>query len=61
MLNSRTIGNLLDLQILRETTNADGQTVRRVIDTTGSILEYTLDAAGNPTNVRLLQGGGGGR
>lgn len=56
VVNSRTVGNLLDLQVLGETTNAAGQTVRRVTDTTGALLEYTLDATGNPTNVRLLQG-----
>lgn len=61
IVSSRTVGNLLDLQLLRETTNAAGQTVRRVLDTTGAILEYTVDAAGQPTNIRLLQAGSGGR
>ena len=61
VLSSDVLGNLTDLQLLRETTNAAGQTVRRVLDTSGAILEYTLDSAGNPTNIRLLGGGSGGR
>jgi hypothetical protein len=41
-----TVGRLLDLPVIHETTNADGQSVKLVRDTTGAIIEYTLDKTG---------------
>jgi hypothetical protein len=36
------------------TTNQSGQTVRRVLDTTGAVIELTLDAAGRVVNSRVV-------
>nr|MDQ3746683.1 hypothetical protein [Acidobacteriota bacterium] len=37
-----------------DTTNAAGQTVRRVLDTSGAVIELTLDAAGRVINSRVV-------
>jgi hypothetical protein len=60
VLNQRTIGSILDtaatgLSIIGETTNAAGQTVRRLRDASGSIIEVTLDSAGRIVNSRVVQ------
>ena len=55
MTGSRTVSNLLNLQTLQEPTNAAGQTMRQVRDTTGNLIEYTLDSAGGVLNARVLQ------
>jgi hypothetical protein len=36
------------------TTTATGQTARRVLDTTGAVIEVTLDAAGRVVNSRVV-------
>ena len=56
LLSERTLGNLADLQVLSETTNAAGQLVRRVRDTAGRTLEYVTDQAGNVVSTRVLSG-----
>jgi YD repeat-containing protein len=45
--------------VLRETTNAAGQTVRQVRDTTGRTLEYTVDSAGRVVGSRVVSGATG--
>ena len=59
VVNSRTVGKLLDLQVLNETTNAAGQVVKTVRDTTGATIEYTLDNAGKIINSRVVTQGPG--
>jgi hypothetical protein len=59
LVNSRTLGRALDLPVVRETTNAAGQTVRQVRDTGGGLIELTLDRAGQVVNSRVLNGAGG--
>lgn len=58
MLNSRTVGNVTDLDVVRETTNAAGQTVRTVRDTTGAVLELVLDQAGKVVSSKVVSQGG---
>lgn len=52
----RTIGSVLSLPTIRETTNAAGQLVRQVRDQAGAVIEYTLDKATNQLRgIRVLQ------
>jgi hypothetical protein len=37
-----------------DTTNASGQTLRRVVDTTGAVIELTLDQTGRVINSRVV-------
>ena len=51
----KAVGSLLDLPKLSETTNAAGQLVRRVRDSAGKVLEYTLDRTSNAVSgVKLV-------
>jgi hypothetical protein len=43
VLDDKTVGSLLDLPVINQTTNTAGQAVRQVRDTTGAVIEYTLD------------------
>jgi hypothetical protein len=58
-IGEKVVGNILQLPVLRETTNTAGQVVRQVRDAAANkLLEYTLDKAANKIlGVRLLQGG----
>jgi hypothetical protein len=47
--------------VLGETTNTAGQTVRRVRDTSGAVIELTLDQAGRIINSRVVSQAGGER
>jgi hypothetical protein len=51
----RTVGSITSLPQVSQTTNAAGQLVRRVRDTTGKIIEYILDAAGRLSGIRIVQ------
>jgi hypothetical protein len=52
----KTLGSVLSLPVLKETTNTLGQVVRQVRDQSGGLLEYTLDKATNKlSGIRLLQ------
>ena len=51
----RTVGSITSLPQVSQTTNASGQLVRRVRDTTGKIIEYILDAAGRLSGIRIVQ------
>lgn len=55
VVNTRTVGRLLDQPMVRETTNTAGQTVRQVRDQSGAIVELILDNAGRVTGSRVLQ------
>jgi hypothetical protein len=55
VVNSRTVGNLTDLRVLSETTNAAGQTVRRLQDTGGGVIEAVLDSTGKIVSSRVVQ------
>jgi len=57
VLNTRTVGRLLDLPVVSETKNAAGQTVRRVRDTSGKVIELVLDTAGKILSTSLVGGG----
>jgi hypothetical protein len=51
----RAVGSILDLPKVSETTNAAGNIVRRVRDTAGKVVEFTLDKASNAiSNVKLV-------
>ena len=54
IVNQRTVGNVLNLSTVRETTGAGGQILRQVRDTSGAVIELTLDAAGRVTNSRVV-------
>jgi hypothetical protein len=61
VLNQRTLGSVLDtaatgLRVVNETTNSQGQTVRRLQDASGGIVEVTLDTAGKIVNSRIISG-----
>ncbi len=54
VVNQRTVGNVLNLSTVQETTGAGGQILRQVRDTSGAVIELTLDAAGKVTNSRVI-------
>jgi len=61
VLNQRTLGSVLDtaasgLRVVNETTNAQGQTVRRLQDASGGIVEVTVDTAGKILSSRIISG-----
>lgn len=48
------LGSVLDLPTLSETTNAAGNVVRHVRDSSGKVIEFTLDKATNAvSNVKV--------
>lgn len=56
LIAQKTVGNILNLPTIKETTNAAGQIVRQVKDQAGNLIEYTLDKATNKlAGVRLLK------
>lgn len=59
VVNSRTLGQITSLPVLRETTNTAGQTVRQVRHTSGAVLEYVVDTAGRVVSSRVLQAAAG--
>ena len=61
LVNERTVGRLLDMQVIRETTNAAGQAVKQVRDASGAVIEYTLDSAGRIISSRVVSSATGGR
>ncbi|HEX7155038.1 MAG TPA: hypothetical protein VF618_26410 [Thermoanaerobaculia bacterium] len=54
LVNERSVGRLLDMQVINQTTNAAGQAVKQVRDTSGAVIEYTLDAAGKIVSSRVV-------
>lgn len=57
VVNERTVGSVVNLAgatVLGESKNASGQTVRRIRDTGGAVIEMTLDAAGNLIDARVV-------
>lgn len=55
VIADKTVGSILNLPVLKETTNTAGQLVRQVRDQAGGLIEYTLDKATNKLlGVRLL-------
>lgn len=55
ILNSKTVGNILDLPVVQETKNSLGQVVKKVRDkSTGALIEYTLDSTGKIINSQVL-------
>ncbi|HEU4523064.1 MAG TPA: hypothetical protein VFT12_13735 [Thermoanaerobaculia bacterium] len=57
IVNERTVGRLLDMQVINQTTNAAGETVRQVRDTGGAVIEYVLDTSGRIVRSRVVSGG----
>jgi hypothetical protein len=56
VIAQKTVGSLLDLPVVKETTNAAGNAVRQVKDQAGNLIEYTLEKATNKlSGVRLLK------
>ena len=55
LVNTRTLGALTSLPVVRETAGTAGQVVRTVRHTSGALVEYTLDQAGRVTNARVVQ------
>ena len=56
VLAQKTVGSILNLPTLKETTNTAGQVVRQVRDQAGNLIEYTLDKATNKlAGVRLVR------
>lgn len=55
LVGQRVVGNVLRMNVLRETTNAAGDLVRQVRDESGKVLEYTLNRATNAiSGLRIL-------
>jgi hypothetical protein len=55
VIAEKTVGNILKLPTLSETTNAAGQAVRQVKDQAGHLIEYTVDKVTSKlAGVRLL-------
>jgi len=60
ILDLKRVGGALDLpQSGSDTRNAAGQTIRKVRDASGAILELTLDSAGKVVNSRVVSGATG--
>ena len=55
VVNTRTLGQITSLPLVRETRDAAGQRVRQVRHVSGALLEYTLDTAGRVVGSRVLQ------
>jgi YD repeat-containing protein len=56
VVSERVTGSVLNLPVLRETTNTAGQVIRQVRDQAGAVIEYTLDRATNRlAGIRVLQ------
>ncbi len=59
VVNQRAIGSVLDtaatgLRVVNETTNGAGQTVRRLQDSTGGIIEVVVDSAGKIVSSKIV-------
>jgi len=55
VLGQTTIGSVLNLPVVKQTTNTAGNLVRQVRSQTGKIIEYTLDQATNKVSgLRIL-------
>lgn len=56
VIAQKTIGSILNLPTVKETTNTAGAIVRQVRDQTGNLIEFTLDKATNKlSNVRIIK------
>jgi hypothetical protein len=51
----KTVGSLLSLPVLKTATDAAGNVVKQVRDSSGSIVEYTLSKAGKYLSSRIVQ------
>jgi len=60
VVNTRTLGALTSLPLVRQTTNQTGQAVRTVRTAAGALVEYTVDQAGRVLNARVVQQATGG-
>jgi len=60
VVNTRTLGALTSLPVVRQTTNQAGQAVRTVRMASGALVEYTVDQAGRVLNARVVQQATGG-
>lgn len=61
VVNERTVGSVLNtaqtgLRVVNETTNDAGQTVRRLQDASGAVLEVVVDSAGRIVSSRVISG-----
>ena len=61
VVNERTVGSVLNtaatgLKVVGETTNNAGQTVRRLQDASGGIIEVVLDSAGKIVSSKIVSG-----
>lgn len=54
LLDSRTVGSVTDLPVVRETAGEAGRVVKQVRDESGRLIEFTQDAAGTVTGARVL-------
>jgi hypothetical protein len=56
VIAQKTIGSVLNLPTVKETTNTAGAIVRQVRDQAGNLIEFTLDKATNKlSNVRIIK------
>jgi len=60
VVNTRTLGALTSLPLVRQATNQAGQAVRTVRMASGALVEYTVDQAGRVLNARVVQQATGG-
>lgn len=61
IVGQSNLGSILSLPTISETTNAAGQTVRRVQAQGGGVIEAVLDQAGNVLSMRIVNQIGNGR
>ena len=56
VIAQKTVGSIVNLPIVKETTNAAGGAVRQVKDQAGNLIEYTLDKASNKlSGIHLIK------
>lgn len=56
VIAQKTVGSILNLPTLKETTNTAGNVVRQVKDQAGNLIEYTLDKVTNKlSSVRVIK------
>lgn len=61
VVNEKTVGSVLNtaatgLRVVGETTNNAGQTVRRLQDSSGAVIEVVLDTAGKIVSSKIVSG-----
>jgi hypothetical protein len=54
VVSSNTLGNVLQLPVLKTVTGTAGQVIKQVRTTAGGLIEYTVDSAGKLLGARIV-------